>query len=125
MLGDDNTWSDVLELNQVKDSASIAVNRYAYYTLEWRWPFESGDDGYDTLLGNMAVDEDLTLTIVIKTVATGDDIVTEYTKVPIVTTGDDAQLLLWAGIALVSICAMLIWILYKKRHEKDEIHEEN
>ena len=71
------------------------------------------------------MDEDLTLTIAIKTVATGDDIVTEYTKVPIVTTGDDSTLLLWVGVAAVAALGMLIWILYKKRHEKDEIHEEN
>ena len=125
LLGSDDAWGDVLELNQVKDEASIAVNRYAYYSLEWRWPFESGDDSYDTFLGNMAVDEDLTLTIAIKTVATGEDMVTEYTKVPIVSTGDDSKLLLWAGVAAAAVLGILIWIIYKKHHEKDDIHEEN
>lgn len=129
LLGSDDTWSDVLELNQVKDEASIAVNRYAYYTLEWRWPFESGDDSYDTFLGNMAVDEDLTLTIAIKTVATGEDMVTEIHTRPVVS-GDDSKLLVWIGL-VVAAGLLFVVILKKNRpnkkvaHNQEQIHEKD
>lgn len=128
LVGDENNWIDVLALNGIEDNASIEVNRYAYYTLEWQWPYESGNDAFDTYLGNRAVDEDLTLTIVIKTVATGDDSRTEVVRVPVISwipkTGDQANVLLWAGLLVVSAC-MLGIILWVKRREKDEADEEN
>ena len=126
LLGGEDQWCDVLELNAIKDEATIGVNRYAYYTLEWQWPFESGNDEYDTFLGNMAVGEDLTLTIVIRTLATGEDMTTEVIKVPAdkITTGDAANLLIWAGAAAVA-GALLLLIIFKKRREKEELHEED
>ena len=47
----------------VKDEFALKPNRYSYYTFEWEWPFESGNDELDTLLGNMTVEEPLTLTV--------------------------------------------------------------
>jgi len=115
LLGAEDSWADVLELNQVKDEASISVNRYAYYTLEWQWPYESGDDAYDTLLGNLAVDEDLTLTIVIKTVATGEDMTTEIHTKP-VGSGDDSHLLGWLGLTVAAVLAAVLYIILRKKY---------
>lgn len=132
LVGSEDSWSDVLVLNDVKDKASINVNRFAYYTLEWQWPFERGEDEFDTYLGNRAVDEDLTLTIVIKTVATGDDSTTEINRVPIPSwvpsipkTGDDSNILLWAGLLGASVVMLIIILVIKKRREKEETDEEN
>ncbi|MBR3762812.1 MAG: LPXTG cell wall anchor domain-containing protein [Lachnospiraceae bacterium] len=132
LLGAEDSWADVLELNQVKDEASISVNRFAYYTLEWQWPYESGDDAYDTLLGNLAVDEDLTLTIVIKTVATGEDMETEFIKVPTVTTGDDSNLLGWLGLAVAAMLVIGLYIIIRKKSpttsdesEQEQAHEKD
>ena len=132
LVGSEDSWSDVLVLNDVKDKASINVNRYAYYTLEWQWPFERGEDEFDTYLGNRAVDEDLTLTIAIKTVATGDDSTTEINRVPIPSwipsipkTGDDSNILLWAGLLGASVMMLIIVLVIKKRREKEEADEEN
>lgn len=47
----------------VKDEYALKPDRYSYYTFEWEWPFESGDDALDTLLGNMSNEEPLTLTV--------------------------------------------------------------
>lgn len=69
LTGGDGQWVDVLELNGVYDAAGLASGGRAQYTLEWQWPFEQGEDEYDTTLGNWAEREDLTLTVVIKTVA--------------------------------------------------------
>ena len=132
LVGSEDAWSDVLVLNDVKDKASINVNRYAYYTLEWQWPFERGEDEFDTYLGNRAVNEDLTLTIVIKTVATGDDSTPEINRVPIPSwipsipkTGDDSNILLWAGLLGASLVMLIIILVIKKRREKEETDEEN
>lgn len=115
LLGAEDSWADVLELNQVKDEASISVNRYAYYTLEWQWPYENGNDAYDTLLGNMAVDEDLTLSIAIKTVATGEDMTTEIHRTDRVTTGDSTNLLVWVFLAVGALVLVTVYCILKKK----------
>lgn len=127
LLGTEDSWADVLELNNIEDKAHLKENRYAYYTLEWQWPFENGTDEYDTLLGNAAVNEDVTLTISINTIATGADMTTQIIQVPrpSVVTGDSSMLSVW--IALTGGAALLLVILFikrKKTEDQDSSHEE-
>ena len=68
LVGSADSFADVLELNKVSETGSISAGYVAPYTLQWQWPFE-GDDEYDTWLGNLAMEEDITLTIVIRTTA--------------------------------------------------------
>ena len=64
LLGDDTTWEPVLELKKVEDAAVLLPNTSAVYTLEWRWPFESGQDELDTWLGSQTNDITLTIQII-------------------------------------------------------------
>lgn len=73
LLGSANKSEDVLKLNTVGDSGVLGAGRCAVYTLDWEWVFEQGIDEYDTMLGNLAVDDDITLTIRILTTAKYDD----------------------------------------------------
>ena len=77
LLGSVEEKADVLELNKVAESSKLSAGRYAKYTLEWEWPYEWDNDEYDTMLGNMAVDGDLALTIRINTIASYDEAVPE------------------------------------------------
>ena len=63
LVGGDNSWAEVEDLDGVTDAARLAKNNYATYTLEWQWPFESGSDDYDSFLGNLTDGEDVALTI--------------------------------------------------------------
>ena len=56
-----------MSLNTVEDSKPLGAGRYADYTLEWEWPYEQGNDAYDTFLGNLSVEDELALTIKINT----------------------------------------------------------
>lgn len=73
LLGDSNSMADVLALNTVKDEGTLGVGRLSAYTLQWEWPFEDNRDEYDTMLGNLAVDNELALTIRINTTASCND----------------------------------------------------
>jgi hypothetical protein len=73
LLGGSDTKEEVLKLNNVEDHSKLSAGRFAIYNLEWEWPYEWGNDEYDTLLGNLAVDDDLALTIKINTIATADE----------------------------------------------------
>ena len=52
ILGSENVWVPIQELRGVTDAGSLKANQSRIYTLEWKWPFENGNDAYDTLLGN-------------------------------------------------------------------------
>lgn len=69
LAGSRTEMAPVLELNNVSQSGTLHAGFVAPYTLEWEWPFE-GDDTFDTYLGNLAVGEDITLTIQINVTST-------------------------------------------------------
>lgn len=53
MAGDEETWIKAEEMNDiVADADTIPEEEGVAYVLQWKWDFESGDDDYDTLLGN-------------------------------------------------------------------------
>lgn len=122
LVGSADSMVDVMDLNTVNESAELGAGRYAVYNLEWEWPFERGDDEYDTMLGNLAVDEDLVLHIVIRTVAEYDENPDDPgTGLP-PQTGDDSNItlliLLCAG-SFVGLCILFIFFR-TKREDRDE-----
>lgn len=120
LLGSSEEMKHVLELDGIKDSGELAAGRNAVYNIEWQWPFEWGDDEHDTMLGNMAVDEDLRLHIVIRTYAEYDE-EPEDPNAGIPQTGDDSKvalLVLLCVVSFVGICGMFIAFIKAGRKEK-------
>ncbi len=125
-VGDDESWADFLELNSVSDAGELSAGYYTKYTLQWEWLYEQEDvsegDEYDTMLGNLAVDEDLTLTVRITTYAEADDTACGG----IADTGDYGRLCMWAIIAIASVFAMVLVFRHllpawrKRDEDKDE-----
>lgn len=124
LFGSSNTSANVGDISEVSDSATLQANNYAYYTLNWQWPFEWDNDEYDTYLGNRAVDEDLTVTVVIKTIAQWDDDSSGDGLKPPVQTGDDSNMWLFVAIALISAAGIVILIFKKRKLEEDTNNEE-
>ena len=124
LVGSPEEMPHVLELNTVEERAKLGAGKYATYTLEWEWPFEWGDDEHDTLLGNLAVDGDITLTIIIRTVAEYDDGPGPGITTP--NTGDNSQLLLFSvigGAALVGLLVLSFFVFKSK--DKEDKNENN
>ena len=110
LLGTAEEMADVLLLNSVNDTAELGAGRYAVYTLEWEWPFEWGDDEYDTQLGNLAVEDDIVLTVVIRTVAEYDEEPDDPTSGLPPQTGDDSKimpLVILCAVSLFGACAVI------------------
>lgn len=116
MVGSKDAYAPVMDMNGVKEHATLDPGNYAIYNLEWKWPFESGDDAYDTYLGNLATEEDVTLTIVIRTFASAVD----GSDIP--ETGDDTNLtalIILAAAALVGIVVLVILLKKPKRDDEE------
>ena len=117
IVGGSEDFADVPTLNGSSDGATLGAGRYTYYTLDWQWPFESGDDAYDTMLGDRAVGEDLVFTIVISTRA-------EYSDNPdddggIVPTGDNSYASIMTAIAIGSFAMFIILLVLKIKDKRD------
>ena len=63
IIGNSEEWEPVSVLETYTDGHTIGINSYIYYTIEWCWPFESGNDRLDTLLGNLSANESVVLTL--------------------------------------------------------------
>lgn len=122
LVGTPEEMVDVMELNNVKENADLGPGRYAPYALEWEWPFEEGDDEHDTMLGNMAVGEDLVLHIVIRTIAEYDENADPNAGlIDPPQTGDDSQVVLLGllfVISFVGICSVIFAFIKSNRKEK-------
>ena len=124
LVGSGDSYVDIPSLDSASDSATLGAGKYTYYTLDWQWPFESGNDEYDTMLGNLAAKgEDITLTIVIKTTAEAD-----YTEPgsPGITppqTGDINQTELWLIMGGISAVLFVFMILAQKGDDRKKSAE--
>ncbi|MBQ3099825.1 MAG: hypothetical protein IJC50_02430 [Clostridia bacterium] len=118
IVGAREEYADISALDKAEDKAILGAGKYTYYTLDWMWPFESGNDEYDTMLGNLAVDEDLTFTIVIKTTAEANVDPTRDDGITPPQTGDNTQLALWVVIAASSFIVFIILIVIQKKEKR-------
>ena len=123
LLGDDDTWMFIPQLDGAEDNATMAAGSYFYYTLEWEWPFES-DDSYDTATGNIAVDEDISLTLVIHTSAEESNGPNGGMGIRIPDTGDTTSLVIWGTIAALSLIIVIILIFVILIKDKDDDEDE-
>ena len=126
LVGGDHQWAPVLELDGVTDDATLGVNRYAYYTLDWQWPFETADengditegDAYDTWLGNQAVDHDITLTIEINVIASAND--DPNAGGGVIKTGDSSPVNFYVILALAAVLILILLFAYRRKNENPE-----
>lgn len=125
VAGDKNNYADISELNGSEDKSTLGAGRYSYYTLDWLWPYESGNDSLDTMLGNMAVNQDLTLTIVIKTTAQiSDNPDCNWGIAP--KTGASNNIVLWSALMAASFATIIILIVPpKKRNKRSNVEDKN
>ena len=120
IAGDEAIWVDTQSLDTATDKGQLGIGKYVYYTLDWQWPY-SDDDTLDTALGNQAVDEDISLTIVIKTTASGDSEAMAGIKIP--DTSDNTSVAVWATVAAcstVAIVAIFFFIILTRDKEEEE-----
>ena len=125
IVGSKDSYGTVDALDQAEDSSALGAGNYVYYTLDWQWPFESGDDSFDTLLGNRAIEEDLTFSIVITTVAVGSDDPYNDSGITPPQTGDNSNLALWIALAAGSFVLMIILLICQRKEKQSPDEEAN
>lgn len=128
ILGSERKWEPIESLDKLEHEGHLGVKNYAQYTLEWRWPFERGQDDYDTYLGDEAVKKLIEQEIVIHTYGEGyDRPIYEMFAVSGIKTGDSANMFLWLLILIIALAVLYCVrkISAKGKNEEEEIREES
>jgi hypothetical protein len=118
VIGGKDEYAKVPVLDTAEDNATLGAGKYTYYTLDWLWPFESGNDELDTMLGNLATEQELTFTIVIKTTATESSNPYDGSGITTPQTGDNSNLTLWFVLAVSSFMMMLFLIFCQNKEKR-------
>ncbi|MBP3300018.1 MAG: hypothetical protein J6M34_00760 [Clostridia bacterium] len=119
LVGGSGKFGDTADLNAAEDSFILGAGRHSYYTLEWKWPFE-GDDELDTTLGNS---DELTYTIVIRTVAVEDP--NPDATGGIITPPDTSDATDTAGWGLLIAGSLFLLILIPILRRRDDEEDQN
>ena len=76
VVGADDVWSSVYELNDTVEKGTLPVGKYVGYTLEWQWPYESGEDDVlflndinDTAIGDASAEMGVDFRLIINVAA--------------------------------------------------------
>lgn len=113
-------YTPVMELNQVIENGVLSPDTIADYNLSWKWPFESGDDELDTMLGDMAVDHDITLTINIYIYARDEFDPEIEGGDPIPGTGDNFRIGFWIAAMIISLFAFVAVLANNRRRNFEQ-----
>lgn len=128
LLGGKNEWKQASDLDGISTEEELDAGKSAEYVIYWQWPFEQGTDEMDTNLGNLTVNQQLTYTVIIHTLATestkgsagGTGETTEKKDSvlsKIVKTGDTSHILMWS-IILAAAAVMIFLVLFRRKREK-------
>lgn len=125
LLGNENYWASLQALNEFLDEQTLSENHYANYTLEWKWNF-NGNNNIDTKYGTMALNNDISLTIKIKTnTKVAEDYESNTTNKPVFNEIKDNDskgkgFCPWILIIILIISLTLIYIVVKKLLKKED-----
>lgn len=121
VIGKGGRYVPVLEMPVTADKGVLAGGNTATYTFGWKWPFESGNDELDTLLGNMTIEEPIILKIHISVYAWNDEIPDKPGgDPPAPPTGDDFNIGIWMTLMIISLF-VFVAVLAKEKKERSTV----
>lgn len=115
ILGDEDTWASAEELNSLTHKGSIHPGEVSTYHVTWQWDFESGNDAYDTYLGN-AEGPGLSVSLSTQSSASSVEPKTPSHLMHLLGEGFGCCWCCWlVWILLLIILLMVVWVLRLKR----------
>ena len=126
LIGSESEWATLQDLRELEHTGTLEKAEAAEFVFEWMWPFESGNDEQDTVLGNQ--EKDIGLEVAFKFHSVANTTLEDnggWDGHP-----DHGKNIILAFIALALLVGLIILIAYiiKKRKEalanaKDELPE--
>ena len=114
ILGSAEEWATLQDLRELSNTGTLAKAEAVEYTFEWLWPYESGNDDFDTELGNQERNVGVEVAFVFHSVAnTTLDANGGWEGHPDM--GKNIALAVSSAIFLASVVAITIVIIKKRK----------
>lgn len=129
LIGGEDEWVNVSEAKLTRHVSQLGRSSYEEFTLELRWLFEGGNDELDTLYGNTASADGVSLKLGINTYA--EEHLDPAAKGGIEVEGNaDGETeaggtMRWVWVVLLLVCSAILvfyvaWLLNKRLYDRDE-----
>ena len=114
ILGSEEEWATLQNLRELKYTGTLSHAEATEFSFEWMWPYESGNDAFDTELGNQTRDVGVEVSFQFHSVAnTSLDANGGWGEHPDM--GKNLALLIAIIIFLASIIALIVAIVKKRK----------
>jgi len=113
IIGDAKTWVAIHDIGEVSDAATLVKGESTEYVFQWKWEFETGDDAYDTSLGNLPTDANVGVSVKMELHATANTDIGTNGGVWRSGLGE----ILFAGLVFILLLIAIILILLKKKRD--------
>jgi uncharacterized membrane protein len=123
VAGDAKTWITVSELNDKHGTGLLLRGESCEYVFQWKWPFESGDDAYDTFLGNITFEEDVRVSVSFTAYAEANTSPDYNGGLLGNLYGHTFYTLIFVILLAAAIIIMLIYKVLKKRRDRQQAQE--
>lgn len=117
-IGDQKTWVSIDEIGDISVLDTLVKGESKEYYFQWKWDFESGNDEYDTILGENAGKENIGIEVNMNIFATANTDI--GTNGGIMKTGL-GNIIVNIIILILLIVAVILTILYDRRKHRPEV----
>ena len=119
ILGSAKEWVEISEINGTVHRNTLLKGECVEYTFQWKWPYEQGNDEYDTLLGNLN-NAGLKVSFTVNAAA-NLDVNLNGGVLPSLLTSGTLGIFIFALLLLIAIILLIISIINRKmKKEKPE-----
>lgn len=121
IIGNETTWIPLDEIGDVTCNGTLLQNETAEYVFQWRWPYESGNDGYDSFLGDLAFASDVGVNLDFSVHSEANTTIKSNGGFFQSQPGKVTVLVIIAVLLAVAITLLLVHIIYKIKARKNAI----
>ena len=131
VLGDENTWVDIAQLNNLIHKGSIHPGEVFTYYLSWEWIFEVSEDqdAYDTYLGNQEGQEVPGVSVTLTTESIANPVISKHSYHTMHLLGEGMGCcwccwLVWALLLVVVLILFWNWRIRRKLYAREDMLKE-
>ena len=121
LIGNETTWVKIDELGDKEFSGTILKDESLEYVFQWKWPYESGDDAYDSFLGSSAESGEVGLDVSFTVHAEANTSAAANGGIFASPAGRFIVILIIAILLAIAITLLLIYIIKKYREKPVEV----
>lgn len=120
IVGDAKTWVAIDEIGDLSEKRTLVKGESVEYVFEWKWEFESGNDEYDTFLGNISGIENVGIAVAFQLYAEANTVIGTNGGFMKSGLGD----IVFAGLAFILlIIAIILLVLAIVKYKKNKALE--